>query len=126
MVRSPLFVVAASAVIAAATVPACASASAPTTRPTAVASGPGTSDLNTGWQIQSSATADGSGAQISQPGYAASGWLPISRPETLMAGLVENGRYPDVFYSDRLKTVPTAQFDVNWWYRNQLTLHPRP
>ncbi len=125
MVRSPLFV-AAGAMIAAAGVPACASATAPTMRPTAVASGPGTSDLNSGWQIQSSATAGGSGAQISRPGYAASGWLPISRPETLMAGLVENGRYPNVFYSDRLTSVPTAQFDVNWWYRNQLTVHPRP
>ena len=87
--------------------------------------GPGTSQLTSGWRIQSSATAGTSGAEISRPDYSATGWLPISQPETLMAGLVENGRYPNVFYSDRLKSVPTAQFDVNWWYRDQLTVHPK-
>jgi hypothetical protein len=95
-------------------------------RVAAVASGPGTAELTSGWRIQSSAVAGTSGADISRPDYSATGWLPISRPQTLMAGLVENGRYPDVFYSDRLKSVPAGQFDVNWWYREQLTVHPRP
>jgi exo-1,4-beta-D-glucosaminidase len=127
MVRSPFFTVAVSAAIAAATVSG-ACASAPTARHTGApaANPPGISDLNTGWKIQPSATTGTSGAQISQPGYATDGWLPTSRPETLMAGLVENGRYPDVFYSDRLKSVPTAQFDVSWWYRDEITVHPRP
>jgi exo-1,4-beta-D-glucosaminidase len=84
----------------------------------------GTSELVSGWRIQSSAIAGDSGERISRPDYAATGWLPISRPETLMAGLVENGRYPNVFHSENLKKVPTGQFDVDWWYRNQLTLHP--
>src|SRR4051812_12629466 len=75
-----------------------------------------------GWRIQSSAVATESGAVVSQPGYAARGWLPISQPETLMAGLVENGRYPDVLTSEHLKDVPTAQFDPNWWYRDEVTL----
>ena len=86
----------------------------------------GTSDLTAGWKIQSSAVATGSGAAISKPGYSTAGWLPISRPETLMAGLVENGRYPDIFYSDNLASVPTDQFDVNWWYRDDVSIHPRP
>ncbi|HEX3815507.1 MAG TPA: beta-mannosidase [Mycobacteriales bacterium] len=85
-----------------------------------------TSDLTSGWSIQSSATAGTSGAAISRPGYAAAGWLPLSKPETLMAGLVENGRYPNVFYSDNLSKVPTKQFDVNWWYRERLNVNPRP
>src|SRR5437588_3596151 len=79
-----------------------------------------------GWKIQSSAIATGTGATISDPAYATAGWLPISRPETLMAGLVENGRYPNIFYSDNLASVPTDQFAVNWWYRQQTRLHPRP
>jgi len=86
----------------------------------------GTSDLTSGWAIQSSAKVPDSGAAISQPGYAASGWLPLSKPETLMAGLLENGRYPNIFHSDNLAKVPTKQFDVNWWYRDQLTVHPQP
>ncbi len=127
MVRSPFFVLAVSAVVVAAAAPSDVAGAAPppTPRSSVAVAGPGTSDLNSGWKIQSSAAAGGSGAQISAPSYAAEGWLPISRPETLMAGLIENGRYPNVFYSDRLKSVPTSQFDVNWWYRDQLDVHPR-
>jgi hypothetical protein len=82
--------------------------------------------LRSGWKIQSSAVAGSSGAAISDPGYSTSGWLPISQPETLMAGLLENGRYPNVLYSNNLASVPADQFKVNWWYRDALRLHPRP
>jgi hypothetical protein len=125
MVRSPLIMVALATVITAAAVTPSEVATASPPPAAAVAARPGSSPLTAGWRIQSSAVAGGSGAQISRPDYSATGWLPISQPETLMAGLVENGRYPNVFYSDRLKAVPTAQFDVNWWYRDQLTVHPR-
>jgi exo-1,4-beta-D-glucosaminidase len=125
MVRSPLIMVAAVAVVVGSLMSASGSA-APHPPSAAVAPGTGSAPLTSGWHIQSSAVAGASGAEISRPDYPATGWLPISRPETLMAGLVENGRYPDVFYSDRLKSVPTAQFDVRWWYRNRITVHPRP
>lgn len=82
-------------------------------------------DLVHGWKIRSSADTSDSGAAISQPGYSTAGWLPISRPETLMAGLLENGKYPNVFYSDRLASVPAKQFDADWWYRDDLRLQPR-
>ncbi|WP_433173055.1 glycosyl hydrolase 2 galactose-binding domain-containing protein [Actinoallomurus sp. CA-150999] len=82
-------------------------------------------ELNSGWKIQSSAVAGGSGATISRPDYAVGGWLPISHPQTVMAGLLENGRYPNIFYSDNLAKVPADQFNANWWYREQLTVHPR-
>ncbi|MWA04117.1 beta-mannosidase [Actinomadura sp. LD22] len=85
----------------------------------------GASDLVRGWRIQSSAVAGTDGARISRPGYRTSGWLPIGRPGTLMAGLLENGRYPHVFRSDRLASVPAGQFAVNWWYRDEVVLHPR-
>ena len=87
---------------------------------------PGTAALTSGWRIQSSAVAGHDGAKISKPGYRATGWLPLSKPETLMAGLLENGRYPNVFHGDNLAKVPTEQFKVNWWYREQITVHPRP
>ncbi len=88
----------------------------------AVASGGG--ELVTGWQIRSSARVGSPGRTVSEPGYAAAGWLPISQPETLMAGLLENGRYPGVFYSQRLASVPRGQFAVPWWYRDAFELHP--
>ncbi|TCO53114.1 glycosyl hydrolase 2 galactose-binding domain-containing protein [Actinocrispum wychmicini] len=83
-------------------------------------------DLVHGWRIQSSAVATDSGAVVSQPGYPTAGWLPISQPETLMAGLLENGRFPDIFQSNNLSKVPADQFKVNWWYRDDLWLRPRP
>ncbi|MFL6144882.1 MAG: glycosyl hydrolase 2 galactose-binding domain-containing protein [Labedaea sp.] len=101
--------------LATATVPV-ASAEPTTTAP---------GELVHGWKIQSSAAVPDSGAVISRPGYSTAGWLPISRPETLMAGLLENGRYPNIFSSNNLASVPTDQFKVNWWYRDELTLHPR-
>src|SRR5256885_8310026 len=78
-----------------------------------------------GGKIPSPAVAPGPGATISDPAYPTAGWLPISKPETLMAALVENGRYPNVFYSNNLASVPSDQFAVNWWYRQQTRLHPR-
>jgi exo-1,4-beta-D-glucosaminidase len=96
--------------------------------PAAVAAGTdgGASTLTSGWKIQSSAVATATGAAISDPAYSTAGWLPISKPETLMAALVENGRYPNIFYSNNLASVATDQFAVNWWYRQQTRLHPRP
>jgi exo-1,4-beta-D-glucosaminidase len=90
------------------------------------ADGGGASALTSGWKVQSSAIATDPGSVISDPAYEASGWLPISQPETLMAALVENGRYPNIFFSDNLAQVDTAQFDVNWWYRDELEIHQRP
>ena len=86
----------------------------------------GSTDLVNGWRIQSSARAAGTGAEISRPGYSTAGWLPISRPETLMAGLLENGRYPNIFFGENLKSVDAGQLDVNWWYRDEIQVHPRP
>lgn len=136
MSRPPSLVLIVGAVLAATVLPAAtadstsaaAATGGPANRATAIvpAGAVGASELTSGWKIQSSATAGDSGERISRPDYATAGWLPISRPETLMAGLLENGRHPNVFYSDNLKKVPTGQFDVNWWYREQLTLHPRP
>ncbi|GAB3903493.1 cellulose binding domain-containing protein [Kibdelosporangium lantanae] len=85
----------------------------------------GLGDLVHGWKIQSSAVAKDTGDTVSKPGYPTTGWLPISQPETLMAGLLENGRYPDIFKSNNLAGVPADQFAVNWWYRDEVIVRPR-
>lgn len=58
------------------------------------------SDLGaTGWQVQSSAVATQTGAQISTPGFSTGGWLPVANddagaPGTEIEALAQNGRCP--------------------------------
>ena len=79
------------------------------------------------WQIQSSAKAQQGGAEVSSAGYSTRDWYPVSGRATVMAGLLENGSYPNVFYSDNLRAVeePDAGaglFVIPWWYRAEFTL----
>ncbi|MBY8882302.1 glycoside hydrolase family 2 protein [Actinacidiphila acidipaludis] len=92
-----------------------------------------------GWQIQSTATAQQTGAQISTPGFATTGWLPVQNdgggaPGTEINALVSNGSCPDVFVSATMKSCfgqmtkvgpdTLAQFSVPWWYRTDFTAPP--
>jgi exo-1,4-beta-D-glucosaminidase len=63
----------------------------------------GASDLTnlgaSGWEVQSSAVATQTGAQISTPGFDTSAWLPVSNddagaPGTEIEALVQNGKCP--------------------------------
>jgi exo-1,4-beta-D-glucosaminidase len=79
------------------------------------------------WQIQSSAKAQQSGAEVSSAGYSTREWYPVSGRATVMAGLLENGTYKNVFYGDNLRTAAEPDssgnvFVVPWWYRTEFTL----
>jgi exo-1,4-beta-D-glucosaminidase len=79
------------------------------------------------WQIQSSAKAQEDGAELSKAGFSTEGWYPVSGRATVMAGLLENGKYPDVFFGDNLRAVeePDASgtmFATPWWYRTELSV----
>ena len=79
------------------------------------------------WQIQSSAKAQQSGAEVSAAGFPTQGWYPVSGRATVMAGLLENGIYQDVFYSDNLRAVEdpdtdSGQFVIPWWYRAEFNV----
>jgi exo-1,4-beta-D-glucosaminidase len=92
--------------------------------PTRVDGGLGTTTAIAHWQIQSSAKAQQSGAEISSPGFSTQGWYPVSGRATVMAGLAENGKYENVFYGDNLRAVeePDASgtmFVIPWWYRSE-------
>lgn len=80
--------------------------------------------LRSGWQLASSASLAGAGGQkISGPSGASAGgnWSVLQQfPATVLAGLVEAGEYPELFFSQNLRAVETARFDVPWWYRVQL------
>jgi exo-1,4-beta-D-glucosaminidase len=94
--------------------------------PTVVAPGPSATPVRR-WAIQSSRAAAGSGAEISRPGYDTGSWFRAGRRSTVMAGLIESGRYDQdtLFFSTNLRdTVDPAQFTVPWWYRTELTVPP--
>src|SRR5262245_52062712 len=64
---------------------------------------PGSTDLGNhgtgGWEVQSSAVATQTGAQISTPGFSTSTWLPVSNddagaPGTEIEALLQNGQCP--------------------------------
>jgi exo-1,4-beta-D-glucosaminidase len=79
------------------------------------------------WEIQSSAKAQEGGAEISGADFSTGDWYPVSGRATVMAGLVENGKYKDVFHDDNLRAVavPDAghhRFVIPWWYRTQFAL----
>jgi exo-1,4-beta-D-glucosaminidase len=79
------------------------------------------------WQIQSSAKAQQSGAEVSLAGFSTNEWYSVSGRATVMAGLLENGTYKNVFYSDNLRAAEEPEssgnvFVIPWWYRTEFTL----
>ncbi len=94
-----------------------------------------------GWQVQNSTDAPQSGADISAPGFSTSGWLQVKpddagAPGTEIEALVQNGRCPDVFFSDNLRkcfgfttdasAVTIPPFNVPWWYRTDFDSNLQP
>ena len=95
--------------------------------PTQVDGGAGSATAIAHWQIQSSAKAQQGGAEVSSAGFSTDGWYPVSGRATVMAGLMENGKYQNVFYGDNLRAVeePDASgtmFVIPWWYRTEFTV----
>lgn len=90
--------------------------------------------LNENWSIKSSEDLTVGGEIISASGYDAEDWYPVSVPSTVLAGLVENGVYPDPYYGTNIEDIPgyTTQrrgempedspFRVSWWYRTEFKI----
>ena len=81
-------------------------------------------DLKDGWYLQSSANLKAGGEEISRPGASLSGWYPARVPTTVLAALVKNKVYKDIYFADRLKRLPTEAFKVSWWYRTEFLCPP--
>src|ERR1700724_3807477 len=95
--------------------------------PTSVAGEAGSATAIAQWQIQSSAKAQQSGAEVSSAGFSTRDWYRVSGRATVMAGLLENGTYQNVFYGDNLLAVEEPDssgnvFVIPWWYRTEFTL----
>ena len=106
--------------VSGATVPA-ATGQEPAKAAVSVGAVAGTAAAIPGYLIQTSAQVSDDSA-VSKPGFPTSGWYPVSARSTVYAGLLQNGKYADPFYSTNMKNVPTADFQVPWWYRTDLNL----
>jgi exo-1,4-beta-D-glucosaminidase len=104
---------------AAAAVPKPVKAVAP---PVKMAVQPQVIELGSGWQVQAAAAVKEPGEAIAGPGFDAAGWYPASLPATVMAVLMANGVYKDIFFAKNLETIPEAQFKGPWWYRHEFDL----
>jgi exo-1,4-beta-D-glucosaminidase len=109
-----------------------------------------------GWRVASSKTATQSGAVISEPGFNARSWLPVTNddagaPGTEVEALLQNGVCPgdpglhvnqgsagrqSVFYATNMKKcfgymnrigkVTVPRFAVPWWWRTDFSPRLRP
>jgi len=84
-----------------------------------------TTELSSGWSLRTQTGLADSGAVISQPGYSTAGWYPITVPCTVMAGLVTNNVYSNLFFGTNLQAVPDLT-KQNWWYRAQFLASTNP
>ena len=75
-------------------------------------------ELTNGWSLVSANNVADSGSTISQPGYVVSTWYPITVPSTVLAGLVANNVYQNIYFGTNLQSVPDLTTQ-NWWYRGQ-------
>ena len=98
-------------------------AATPVAPPTVGGALVGSTELTTGWSLVSATKVTAGGATVSQPGYDASTWFPITAPSTVMAGLVANNVYQNVFFGTNLQSVPDLTTQ-NWWFRGAFNAAP--
>ena len=78
--------------------------------------------LQDGWRIQSATKIPAQGALISSGGFQAGGWHLATVPTTVLAALVNDGVYTNIYFGTNLATIPTAPFTNSWWFRKEFDL----
>jgi exo-1,4-beta-D-glucosaminidase len=78
--------------------------------------------LSDGWMIQSSEKVKTGGDIVSAAGFNTEGWYKTDVPSTVLASLVKNNIYSNIFFGDNLKHIPQNQFAGSWWYRKEFSV----
>ncbi|MFZ1290241.1 MAG: sugar-binding domain-containing protein [Melioribacteraceae bacterium] len=63
------------------------------------------------------------GEEISSENFIAEDWYFTKIPSTVLADLVENEVYKNPYFGTNLKNIPTEQFKIPWWYRNEFEIN---
>jgi exo-1,4-beta-D-glucosaminidase len=74
-------------------------------------------DLSKDWILFSSENLDVSNLQIVQPNYKPPKYYKTDIPKTVLATLVENDIYKNIYFDNNLEKISTKQFNVPWWYK---------
>ena len=75
--------------------------------------------LSSGWQLQDAAKVPQSGADISVPTFATTGWYAATVPGTVLTSLVNDHVYPEPLYGEnnRPEVIPESLARTSYWYR---------
>ncbi|MDH5397575.1 MAG: glycoside hydrolase family 2 [Cyclobacteriaceae bacterium] len=95
-------------------------------RESVVTTRPEVLNLEKDWHLRSSANIEGDGSTISTLSFNAENWQQTSVPSTVLAALVRNEVYQDVFMGDNFDKIPKEQFKVPWWYRTVFAIDDLP
>ncbi len=79
--------------------------------------------LDEGWVIQASAACKETGETVSTLVFNPEGWYKTGVPSTVLAALVNNGVYKDIYFGKNLEDIPKEQFAGPWWYRKEFNLN---
>lgn len=93
--------------------------------PGAEAVRPQSIELTNRWAFIAATNVSDDGEKISAPGYKAAKWYPITVPSTVMAGLIANGVYTNLYFGTTMKSVPNLARQ-QWWYRGEFTPPKNP
>ncbi len=75
--------------------------------------------INDGWHIISSAQVGVDGKILSSRNVDVSAWFPSEIPSTVLASLVKNGEYADIYQDTNFIKIPKERFKHSWWYRKE-------
>ena len=59
---------------------------------------------------------------ISSKTFQSGGWHSATVPSTVLAALVDDGVYTNIYFGKNLATIPTAPFTNSWWFRKEIDL----
>jgi exo-1,4-beta-D-glucosaminidase len=79
-------------------------------------------ELKNKWKIQSSEKIAAGGKEISSANTNTQNWYPALVPGSVLGSLVADSVYKNIFFGRNLEKIPSAQFDVPWWYRTTFTI----
>ncbi len=86
---------------------------------------PASITLEQDWYIRSSTDMDVDGAAISASSFSMDNWYQTNVPSTVLAALVRNEVYEDIYMGDNFDKIPREQFKTSWWYRTKFTIDDR-